>query len=65
MAMRKQAPLYCDDANSLEDTGQAVIGRKGLLQGVKRLGVVAGAKTCHLPPTEGEDNPMMMSAYAV
>jgi hypothetical protein len=42
-----------------------VIERKGLLQGVKRLGVVAGAKTCHLPPTEGEDNPMMMSAYAV
>ena len=37
--MRKQAPLYCDDANGLEDTVQAVIERKGLLQGVKRLGV--------------------------
>jgi tRNA(Ile)-lysidine synthase len=37
--MRKQAPLYCDDANALADTVQAVIERKGLLQGVKRLGV--------------------------
>ena len=37
--MRKQAPLYCDDANGLVDTVQAVIERKGLLQGVKRLGV--------------------------
>jgi tRNA(Ile)-lysidine synthase len=39
MHMRKQAPLYCDDAKCLEDTVHAVIGRKGLLQGVKRLGV--------------------------
>jgi len=39
MHMRKQAPLYCDDANGLVDTVQAVIERKGLLQGVKRLGV--------------------------
>jgi tRNA(Ile)-lysidine synthase len=39
MAMRKQAPLYCDNANGLVDTVQAVIERKGLLQGVKRLGV--------------------------
>ncbi len=39
MHMRKQAPLYCDDANALADTVQAVIERKGLLQGVKRLGV--------------------------
>ena len=39
MAMRKQAPLYCDDANGLVDTVQAVIERKGLLLGVKRLGV--------------------------
>jgi tRNA(Ile)-lysidine synthase TilS/MesJ len=37
--MRKQVPLYCDDAKCLEDTVQAVIERKGLLQGVKRLGV--------------------------
>jgi tRNA(Ile)-lysidine synthase len=37
--MRKQAPLYCDDADSLADTVHAVIERKGLLQGVKRLGV--------------------------
>lgn len=37
--MRKQAPLYCDDANRLADTVQAVIERKGLLKGVKRLGV--------------------------
>ena len=37
--MRNQAPLYCDDADGLADTVQAVIERKGLLQGVKRLGV--------------------------
>lgn len=37
--MQKKAPLYCDDANDLSDTVQAVIERKGLLQGVKRLGV--------------------------
>lgn len=39
MYMRKQSPLYCDDADGLSDTVHAVIGRKGLLQGVKRLGV--------------------------
>ena len=39
MHMRKQAPLYCDDANGLVDTVQTVVERKGLLQGVKRLGV--------------------------
>lgn len=37
--MQKNAPLYCDDAKSLEDTVHAVVERKGLLQGVKRLGV--------------------------
>ncbi len=37
--MQKNAPLYCDDADGLADTVQAVIERKGLLQGVKRLGV--------------------------
>lgn len=37
--MRKQAPLYCDDLNALTETVQAGIESKGLLQGVKRLGV--------------------------
>jgi tRNA(Ile)-lysidine synthase len=39
MAMRKQAPLYCNDANGLVDTVLTVAERKGLLQGVERLGV--------------------------
>jgi tRNA(Ile)-lysidine synthase len=39
MRMRKQIPLYCDDAESLVDTVQTVIERKGLLMGMKRLGV--------------------------
>ena len=37
--MQKQAPLYCNDADSLAETVQAAIERKGLLRGVKRLGV--------------------------
>jgi tRNA(Ile)-lysidine synthase len=37
--MQKQAPFYCNDVNALADTVQVGIERKGLLQGVKRLGV--------------------------